>query len=133
MKKIIRRIALNTVVIFTAAFALPGLSFSNDLKVLFLAAAALVLVNLLVRPVVKLITLPVNFMTLGVFSWLVNVLMLYIVTQLISGFSVAEFAFEGFSFGGFSMPAMQVSIFWSYVLASLTIGLLSSFFDWVFD
>ena len=133
MKALIRRIAINTVVIFATAFIFPGLSYSDDIKVLVLAAAALVLVNLFIRPVVKLVTLPVNFMTLGVFSWLVNVLMLYIVTKLVPGFSVSAFRFEGFASGGFTVPAMDLSVLWSFVAASFAIGIFSSFFDWIFD
>ena len=133
MKTLLRRLLLYSLVIFTAALILPGLSYSNDPEVLALAASTLVLVNLLVRPLVKLITLPINFFTLGVFSWLINVLMLLLVTKLIPGFSVSAFALSGFKYGSLVVPSIEVPLFWSYVLASFTISFLMSLFERIFD
>lgn len=133
MKSLIRSVALNSAVIFFAALILPGLSYSGDFQVLILAAAALGLVNLVVRPVVKLVTLPINLVTLGLFAWLINVLMLYLVTKLIPGFEISAFDFGGLTYQGFTVPAMSLSLFWSYALASFTIGLLTSILGWLFD
>lgn len=133
MKRWIRGVILNSVVVFLTTLLVPGLSYSNDYKVLILAAIALGLVNLFVRPIVKLVTLPINLVTLGVFSWLINVLMLYMVTQIIPGFSVSSFEFSGFVYQGFIIPAMSASLFWAYVISSFVIGLFSSILNWLFD
>lgn len=133
MKSLLRGVILNTAVIFFAALILPGLSYSDDLQVLVLAAAALGLVNLVVRPLVKLVMLPINLVTLGLFSWLINVLMLYLVTKLIPGFEVSAFEFSGLTYQGLVIPAISLSLFWSYVVASFTIGLLTSILGWLFD
>lgn len=133
MKFLLRGVILNTAVIFFAAFVLPGLSYSENFQVLILAAVALGLVNLVVRPIVKLITLPINLLTLGIFSWLINVLMLYLVTQLIPGFEVSAFHFGGLTYQGFVLPAMEVSTFSSYILSSFLISFLTSIFGWLFD
>ena len=133
MKSLLRSVVLNAAVIFFAALVLPGLSYSNDFQVLILAAAVLGLVNLVVRPIVKLVTLPINLLTLGIFSWVVNVLMLYLVTRLIPGFEISSFHFEGWTYQGFIISAMEVGLLSSYILSSFIISLLTSVFGWLFD
>lgn len=133
MKALLRGIILNTAVIFFAAWVLPGLSYSKDFKVLISAAIALGLVNLIVRPIIKLITLPINLLTLGIFSWLINVLLLYLVTRLVPGFEVSAFYFEGWTYQGLIVPAMGVGLLSSYILSSFIISFLTSILGWLFD
>jgi len=133
MKSLVRKLLLNIAVIFFAAWVLPGLSYSSDFTILILAAAALGIVNTVVHPIVKLVTLPINLLTLGIFSWVTNVLMLYLVARLIPGFEISAFHFEGFSYGGLNLSAMEIGLFSSYVVSSFVISLLTSILGWLFD
>jgi len=132
MKSLIRMLLLNIAVVFFAAWVLPGLSYSSDFTILILAAAALGVVNTIVRPIVKLVTLPINLLTLGIFSWVINVLMLYLVTRLIPGFEISAFHFGGLSYEGFNLSAMEVGLVSSYVASSFIISLLTSTLGWLF-
>lgn len=133
MKRLLRTVILNTAVIFFAAYVLPGLSYSENFQVLVLAAAALGLVNMVVRPLVKLVTLPINLLTLGIFSWVINVLMLYFVARLIPGFEISAFHFEGFNYQGLTVQPVEVGLVSSYILSSFLISLLTSALGWLFD
>lgn len=133
MKRLLRTLLLNIAAIFLVARLLPGLSYSNNFQVLITAAIALGLVNLVVRPIVKLVTLPINLLTLGVFSWAINVLMLYLVTRLVPGFSVSAFHFEGFNYQGLTIQPMEVGLLSSYILSSFIISILTSMLGWLFD
>jgi putative membrane protein len=55
------------------------------------AALVLGLVNTLIRPVLILLTLPVTFLTLGLFVFVINGLMFWAVADLVTGFQVAGF------------------------------------------
>ena len=55
------------------------------------AAAVLGLVNTLIRPVLLVLTLPVTFLTLGLFIFVINGLTFWLVAQMVSGFHVASF------------------------------------------
>ncbi len=61
------------------------------------AAVVLALVNLIVRPLVALLTLPINLLTLGLFGWVVSALMLWLTSAIVPGFHLAGFvpALEG--------------------------------------
>lgn len=73
-----------------------GIHAQNAPTILW-AAVALGVINLIVRPVVRLLALPINLITLGLFGWVINGLMLWLVAAVVPGFRVAGFvpAVEG--------------------------------------
>lgn len=99
-----------------ALFALPHLLESvqvDSLMTALLAALLLGLVNTLIRPILILLTLPVTFLTLGLFIFVINGLMFWLVADLVHGFQVA-------SFGSAILAAFVYSII-SWLLSALLI------------
>lgn len=68
-----------------------GLALRRDVLSAFLVVLVLTLVNALIRPVVKLVTLPLNCLTLGLFGFVVNALMFWLVGSLEIGLRVDGF------------------------------------------
>lgn len=58
---------------------------------LFFAAVVLGIFNAILRPLVLVITLPINLLTLGLFTWVINGLMLKLTSDVVRGFSVSGF------------------------------------------
>ncbi len=131
MKSIFRSILVNAAALFLTSRAVAGINFGNDWPTLFWAALALTLINLLVKPIIRILTLPINLLTLGVFSWVIDVALIYLVTIIIPGFRVTAFYFPGFVSGGFSLPALQVSTLFSYLVCTVMISFLANFFSWL--
>jgi putative membrane protein len=97
-----------------ALFALPHLLESvqvDSLMTALLAALLLGLVNTLIRPILILLTLPVTFLTLGLFIFVINGLMFWLVADLVQGFQVA-------SFGSAILAAFVYSVI-SWLLSAL--------------
>ena len=69
----------------TVAKGMPGV------QAVVIAVLALAVVNAIIRPIVQLITLPLTCLTLGLFSFVVNALMFWIVGQVVPGFTVHGF------------------------------------------
>ena len=77
-----------------ALFALPYLMQSvrvESFTTALIAALVLGLVNVLIRPILVLLTLPVTVLTLGLFIFVINGLLLWAVANFIGGFQVAGF------------------------------------------
>lgn len=82
-----------------AVFALPhfvtGISIAGQngdaILTAVVVAACLVFLHMVVKPVISLLTLPLNVITLGLFSIILNGVFFWFVAQIISGFSVASF------------------------------------------
>jgi putative membrane protein len=73
-----------------AAYLIPGITVSGFLSAL-LAALFLGIVNALVRPFLILITLPVNILTLGLFTFVINALLVLLASKVVHGFEVKGF------------------------------------------
>ena len=78
------------VAIMLLAYIVPGISVRNFYSAL-IAALILGLVNAVIRPLVILLTLPVNILTLGLFTLVINALMLWFVATIVKGFDVQNF------------------------------------------
>lgn len=130
-KKYLRLFLINLVAIWTAAELIEGVSFSGGLFTLASAALALTVVNFAVKPLINLLLLPINLITLGAFRWLVNVLTLYLVTLIVPELKIVGFLFSGFSYRGFVVPAIHLSTFWALALTALVISLTTTFLLWL--
>ncbi len=84
------RAAIASLGLWLASSLLPGLDFASG-GWLILAAVLLGVINGLVRPLVVLLTLPITFVTLGLFLLVVNGTMLSLVAALLPGFDVHSF------------------------------------------
>jgi putative membrane protein len=94
VQKVIQ-IAVNAIALWVATELVPGLSFHGVWWKLVLVAIAFGLVNSYIRPILRIITLPISMLTLGIFLLVINALMLLLVgaisDQLSLGFVVRDF------------------------------------------
>lgn len=81
---------MNTVSLIAVAYLMPSIHVSNFVSAL-IAALVLGLVNAVVRPVLVLLTLPVTLLTLGLFIFVLNGLLFWLVGSVIQGFEVQGF------------------------------------------
>ncbi len=96
--------------ISVASYFLPFIYISGDpvwekLRIAFLAGLLLGLFNLFVKPVIKLLSLPINILTLGLFNIVINAGILWIVDLMLDG--------------------LRVEGFWGYIWSSLVISIIS--------
>ena len=84
------RWSILTLAIVAAAYLIEGIQINNFLSALF-ASALLGILNALFRPILILLTLPINILSLGLFTFVINALLLMMVSGVIGGFSVTGF------------------------------------------
>lgn len=84
------RWVLNAFALWVVSEIVPGI-YAEGVLVTFGAALVLGILNALVRPILLLLTLPINLLTLGLFTFVVNALMLELTGWLVRGFVVDSF------------------------------------------
>ncbi len=89
MKLLIRWLFNGIALVFTA-YLLEGIEISGFGAAL-VAALVLGIVNAIIRPVFLLLTLPLNLLTLGLFTFVVNGIMLMLAAAVVSGFEIDGF------------------------------------------
>jgi putative membrane protein len=108
MSNFLVRWAINSLAIFTVAHIVRGIEVSNTATVLVIALV-IGIINAFFRPFIILITLPINILTLGLFTFFINGALFYLVSKIVKGFVITGF-----------WPA-----FWGYILFSIISFLLS--------
>ena len=103
---------LSAITLIIVSYIVPGFSVSSFWSAL-LAAALLGLVNIVIRPILLVLTLPVNVLSLGLFTFVINALMLLLVSSVIRGF--------------------ELTSFWSALAAAVVLWLVSALLDMVFE
>jgi len=81
---------LSGIAIAITAYLLPGIHLAG-FKAALLAALVLGLINAFIRPVLSLLTLPLTIVTLGLFSLVLNALLIMLAGKLVPGFQVQGF------------------------------------------
>jgi putative membrane protein len=83
MLRFITYVLSNAFGIWASARLVTGIHFYGGWPWLILAGAVLGLINFLIKPVVKIISLPLIWLTLGLFTIVINVLMLYLAARIV--------------------------------------------------
>jgi len=83
------RILLNGLGLLIAARIVPGVTYEGGLAYLFVAGLVFGLINLIVKPIVSLLSLPAVILTFGLFYLVINGLMFALAASLLDGLQVA--------------------------------------------
>lgn len=86
---VVVRLILGSIAVMIAAYLVPGVSVAS-FGTAVLVALALGVLNALVKPVLLFLTLPINILTLGLFSLVINIVILYLASALVPGFEIAN-------------------------------------------
>lgn|SRR3989338_936127 len=89
--KIILKFLLTAIAVFLIASYVPGITIEGGWMTVALVALAWSLISLIVKPVLSIITLPLTFLTLGLFSFVLNAFLFVAMEWVVPGFSVLGF------------------------------------------
>jgi putative membrane protein len=131
VKSLLRYFLINLISLYITTQYIRGLSYTGGIKSLVLGGFVFMLINFLLVPLLKVLFLPLNLLTVGLFAWLINVLALYALTSIVSDFVLAPFYFPPAHILGISTPGFDLTAFWVAVLASFLIGIITHFLQWL--
>ena len=90
MVSFLLRILGNSVALYVASWFVPGFIFSGGLKEYAIAGIVLGLLNMIVRPILKMVSLPIIILTLGLFTFVINALLLWTVDYIFDFITVTN-------------------------------------------
>ena len=105
---IIINLLLSSIAVIISAYILPGVHVANFLTAV-VVAIVLGIINAVIKPVLLILTLPINILTLGIFTFIINGLLILLVSSLVQGF--------------------RVDNFWWAVLFSIILSIVNAFFS----
>lgn len=105
--QIIWRLLINAAALWAATRLVPGISFDGDWRLLLAVALVFGVLNVALRPILILLTLPLFILTLGLFTFVLNAVMLWL-TGLVSDALRLGFHVDGF--GAAFLGALVVTV-----------------------
>lgn len=87
--KLLIKLLISTISVFTAAYLIPNVNV-DGFYTAFIVAVVLGVLNVFLKPLLVLLTLPINILTLGFFTLVINIGLIYLTVYLVAGFSVGN-------------------------------------------
>lgn len=87
---LIIRLLISTLAILVAANIIPGVSVNSTMTAV-IVAVVLGILNTFLKPILQILALPITILTLGLFYFVINVLIIYLTSYLVDGFNVSGF------------------------------------------
>mgnify|MGYP001614004573 CR=1 FL=1 len=132
MKSLLRGIIINAFALWAVSQLINGFVIQGGFDVILLGGFVLTLMNLFVKPVLSLLTLPFNLLTMGLFSWVTNIAILYLLTIFVSQIAIGSYTFLGVSTGDFSVPRVTLSSFQTAILVAFMLSFTTNGLLWLF-
>jgi len=111
MTKFILRLAINAIALYLAVYFLPGIELESSLTTILWLALIFGLVNALFRPLISLLTCPLIFLTLGLFTLVINTFMFWLTSVIGQSFGIALIISE--------------PVWWNAFLGGLVVSIVS--------
>ncbi len=133
MKSLLRSAIIDAAALAALPHLLSGVDVHGGVWVYLLSGIVLTIMAFTVKPILTLLTLPLNLITLGMFSFITNAVIFYILALLVPQVSIHAFEFSGFVFAGFVVPHIFFNTFFAYVVSAFVFSAIISAIKWLID
>ncbi len=111
-RNFIIRLVINAIALYVTASILPGIQIANnDVGTLIVIALVFGIINAFIKPIVKLLTCPLVILTLGLFIFVINALMLLLTAAIVPDRLVID-GFGSALLGGIVMGVVAIVVEW---------------------
>ena len=131
MKGLLKSYLVFLIALYVTTQIVKGFTYFGGIKTLLVGAAVFSIINWFIKPIIKILMLPFNLITLGLFSWMVNVLMIFLLTKFVPQLIVKSWNFQGITIEGYSLPALEFNVLMTFVAASFVIAFATELLNWL--
>lgn len=133
MKYFIRTWMFHMVAIWIIKELIPAFVVNGSWVNILIAGGILAALMVFVRPIIKILFIPINFLTLGLISWIVNVFVIYLLTLIAPNVSVVAWAYPGWTWQGFIIPATTIPYVGTLIIVTLALTFVTRFLEHITD
>ena len=131
MKGFLRNVLFNAFSIFLLTQIIGGVKVTGGLPTYLFGGIALTILLVVLKPILNILSLPLNIITLGFFSFLTNIIIFYLLTVIVPGIAIGAFTFPGLTYSGFVIPSFYFNVLFAFLLVAFLQSLIVSFLTWL--
>lgn len=132
MRSILKNILLYAFALYITHLLFDGLILHDGLRTLLIGGLLLTIGFKILKPVLSIISLPFNILSLGLFSIFIIAFIVFIITLIYPPIEIRSFLFPGIRIWGLEIHSFKASLLLSYCIISATIYLITKLIDWLF-
>lgn len=133
MKRILLEVFVYTFALYLATQLFPGLKVHGGFQEYLIGGILLAIGFVIVKPILNIISFPLSFITLWIFSFLMSAVILFLVTSVYHKIEITAFVFPGISLLHITIPRMSLNLLLSYIVISVTISVVSRILLWLYE
>ncbi len=112
LKKIIIGVILNSVALYAVTYFLTDIKYTGGIKFFLIGGLIIGVLNVFVKPLMKLLSFPLMIMTVGLFTLVINAIIFWLTMKVVNGIHVSE-------------VSVVISSTLTYVIAGLVFGIVN--------
>ena len=132
MRGILKNILLYAFALYITQLLFDGLILHGDIKTLLIGGLLLAIGFKILKPILSIISLPFNILSLGLFSIFIIAFIVFLITLIYPSIEIRSFIFQGIKLWGLEIHSFKASLLLSYCIISATIYLITKLIDWLF-
>src|SRR5579863_399540 len=133
MKSILRSIGIYLLALYFIPQIVPGFTIDGGFMTLFIGAVVLALMFMILKPLLSIISFPITMLTLGLFSIIINALILYLLTILVPDITIQPFTYPEAHIYGFITPRIAFDTFFAYTFSAFILSCINSIIRWLIN
>lgn len=131
MKSLFRNTLINALSLYFLTQIFEGVRVTGGISSFLFGGLVLSVMFKVLKPVLNIVSLPLNIITLGAFSFLINIFIFYLATRVIGTISIREFTYHGVSIAGFVIPKITFNTFFAYAAAAMVQSIFVTIISWL--
>jgi len=133
MKYFLRMFLFQAFALWLISQTIPGIQIKDGWQGMLFTALVLSILMVIIKPLLKILFIPINIMTFGLFSWTINVFVMYLLTFLVPSIIITPWNFSGFTYAGFVIPDFHVTYILSLTGITIALTILTNIFQYLHE
>lgn len=133
MRHLLQTVIITIVAFYVAFTAIPTINVGSDPQNLLVIVGGLILISALIKPVFTIVLLPINLITFGLLSLILNFAFFFALTRFLPGFSIGDYNFPGANIDGFIIPATYLSRIIAIAAIAAIVTLIQKLLEIIFQ
>lgn len=133
MRHYIKSILISIAAFYITFSLIPAITTGSDPKNMLLFVGGLWFISQVINPIFSLVLLPVNILTFGLVSILLNVAFVFALLNFLPGFTISAYNFPGANVYGVILPSMAFNQIGTIILIAASLSVLQKILHIIFE
>lgn len=133
MRHLIKSFIITAATVYLVYSIVPTIDFGQDIKNIALFAGGIWVISQLISPIFSVVLLPINLLTFGLLSFILNIAFVFALINFLPGFSVSSYNFPGANIDGLILPRMSFNEVGTISLVALIITIVQKTLHIIFE